>query len=434
MTAIDFVNDLISQLGATLKIEDGSYLYPLARFFILGIVVYVTHLITLKVLTPLVQKVAIKLRISMIGYLIKHKFFLNLLRLIPLVLLQYFAYFIGSDVVEDLVSKATNIALIISSAILIFCIIDSFYDLLEHRQVTRNAPIKSIAQLLKVVTVCVTLITTVATFMDKSPTYLLSGLGALSAVLLIVFKEPLVNFFAGLQITSQKLVKVGDWVEIDNVVDGVVVSINMVNCTIRGWSNQTHTVSLSKLLEGKNWRDMPKSGRHIKRSFFVDVDSVDFIEHDDIERLSQFSLMKDYFDSKRLEQDMWGEQGTKTSNAPLNRREMTNVGCFRYYIKHYLMAHPKINKDATVMVRQLNPTQQGLPIQVYAFTKPEHSGWVETEELSGDIIDWIFAIAKRFDIKIYQQPSQFGLQQAIRSETSGNVLPILTDTIRNQAG
>lgn len=251
----------------------------------------------------------------------------------------------------------------------------------------------------------------------SSPTYLLSGLGALSAVLLIVFKDPLVNFFAGLQIASQRLIKVGDWIEIDGIADGTVISINMVNCTIRGWSNQTHTVSLVKALESKNWRDMPKIGRHIKRTLFVDMDCISFIDSNDIERLSKFEVMREYFDRKYTEQNEWGDAEAKNGKSALNRREMTSVGCFRYYIKHYLMAHPKINQNATMLVRQLNPTQQGLPIQIYAFSKPEYAGWADTEDLAGDIVDWNIAIAKRFDVKIYQQPSQYGLSQAI-SESS----------------
>ncbi len=415
---LDNLNSEILRLGSEyIGISDDALAYPLFRLVVLLISVLLIHILTTRLLTPTLRKVAVKTRIPLTSYLIKHKFFLNVFRLIPLMLIQYFAYFIGSEAIEAFIDKFTNIALIFSSAALIFCIINSLYDVLEHRKVTRNAPIKSIAQLLKVVTVCITLIMSVATFIDKSPTYLLSGLGALSAVLLLVFKDPLVNFFAGLQITSQRLIKVGDWVEIDGNVDGTVISINMVNATIRGWSNQTHTVSLTKLLEGKNWRDMPKMGRHIKRSFYVDTDSVSFIELDDIKRLSEFKLMERYFEEKQKEQPQWGDSGTKEGKNALNQREMTNIGCFRHYIKHYLMAHPKINENATTMVRQLNPTEKGVPIQIYAFTKPEHSGWIETEELSSDIIDWVLAIAKRFDITIYQQPSQLGLRSAISEES-----------------
>ena len=111
--------------------------------------------------------------------------------------------------------------------------------------------------------------------------------------------------------------------------------------------------------------------------------------------------MKDYFEGKKEEQEEWGRTGIRGCKEPINQREMTNVGCFRYYIKNYLLNHPKINENGTILVRQLNPTDKGLPIQIYAFTKPEYAGWVETEELSSDIIDWVFAIAKRFDVKIY---------------------------------
>lgn len=432
---MNFINELLLQIGTQqLGLHENSLIYPSVRFLLLITGVALIHAISTYLFTPTLRKIAIKTNLSLISYLIKHKFFLNIFRLAPLVLAQHFSYFIGSETIEAFLNKATSIALIASSSVLIFCTIDAVYDLLEHKRLTRNAPIKSIAQLLKVITVCVTLIMTIATFMDKSPTYLLSGLGALSAVLLIVFKDPLVNFFAGLQIASQKLVRIGDWVEIDGVVDGTVVSINMVNATIRGWSNQTHTVSLSKLLEGKNWRDMPNIGRHIKRSFYVDIDSVDFVEYEDIQRLSKFSLMKDYFEGKEKEQEEWGRAGLRDCKEPINQREMTNVGCFRYYIKNYLLHHPKINENGTILVRQLNPTEKGLPIQIYAFTKPEYAGWVETEELSSDIIDWVFAIAKRFDVKIYQQPSQYGLKEAIKENTSNGIVELFNDSTRQRVG
>jgi miniconductance mechanosensitive channel len=418
---LEIVNEFIVNFGTKhLSIDVGSITFPLVRLILLVMFVGAIHYLTTKLLAPALRAFVIKASFPMMSYLLKHKFFLNIFRLIPIVLVQYFLSFVGSATIQAFVSKLTNISLIVSCAILIFCIIDSIYDLLEHRNVTRNAPIKSVAQLLKVITVAITTIMVVSTFIDKSPTYLLSGLGALSAVLLIVFKDPLVNFFAGLQITSQKLVRVGDWVDIDGVVDGTVVSINMVNCTIRGWSNQTHTVSLTKLLEGKNWRDMPNMGRHIKRSFYIDVDSVEFLEMEDIERLSKFELMDSYFADKFSEQGAWGESGLRAGKDAINCRQMTNVGSFRYYIKNYLMAHPKINAHGTVMVRQLNPTEQGLPIQIYAFTRPEHSGWVETEELASDIIDWVFAVAKRFDVTIYQQPSQLGLSKALCLRNENN--------------
>jgi miniconductance mechanosensitive channel len=414
---LEQINNFIIGIGTEhLSISADSVIFPIARLLLLVLSIAAVHYLTTKLIAPALRAFVVRVSFPLMSYLLKHKFFLNLFRLIPIVLIQYFAGFIGSTTIETLIYKLTNISLIGSCAILIFCIIDSIYDVLEHKKVTRNAPIKSISQLLKVITVAVTTIMVVSTFIDKSPTYLLSGLGALSAVLLIVFKDPLVNFFAGLQITSQRLVKVGDWVEIDGVVDGNVISINMVNCTIRGWSNQTHTVSLTQLLEGKNWRDMPTIGRHIKRSFYIDVDSVEFLESSDIDRLSKFSLMKKYFEDKLSEQDFWGEEGLKESKDAIDCRQLTNVGTFRYYIKHYLTAHPKINEHATILVRQLNPTQQGLPIQIYAFAKPEHSGWVETEELASDIIDWIFAVSRRFDVTIYQQPSQLGLTKAIMGQ------------------
>jgi miniconductance mechanosensitive channel len=429
---LEQINNFIIEMGTEhLPISTDSVIFPIARLLFLVLSIAAVHNITTKLIAPALRAFIIKASFPLMSYLLKHKFFLNLFRLIPIVLIQYFAGFIGSTTIERLISKLTNIALIGSCAILIFCIINSIYDVLEHKKVTRNAPIKSISQLLKVITVSVTTIMIVSTFIDKSPTYLLSGLGALSAVLLIVFKDPLVNFFAGLQITSQRLVKVGDWVEIDGVVDGTVISINMVNCTIRGWSNQTHTVSLTQLLEGKNWRDMPSIGRHIKRSFYIDVDSVEFLDSDDIERLSEFTLIKKYFKDKFLEQDCWGEEGLKERKDAINCRQLTNVGTFRYYIKHYLIAHPKINEHATILVRQLNPTQQGLPIQIYAFAKPEYSGWVETEELASDIIDWIFAISRRFDITIYQQPSQLGLSKAIMGKHNDSEISLINNYSQN---
>jgi len=422
---MDLINYYLLYFGSEyFSLSSQSIAYPVTRSLMLLISVALLHWITTKTVTPAIRYMISKIRLPIASYLLKHNFFLNVFRLFPIVLIQYFSYIIGSETIEALFAKSTSILLIGSCSVLIFCILDSIYDILEHRNVTRNAPIKSLWQLLKVVTVIVTLIMIISAFIGKSPAYLLSGLGALSAVLLIVFKDPLVNFFAGVQITSQRLVKVGDWVEIEGVVDGTVISINMVNCTIRGWKNQTHTVSLSKLLESKNWRDMPTLGRHIRRTFYIDADCVKFLDIDEITQLSQYDLLKPYVDKKLAEQPNWGEKGINSTKNPINSRQLTNIGMFRAFIKAYMHAHEKINEHSTILVRQLNPTEHGIPMQIYAFTKPEYSGWQETEELASDIIDWTFAISKRFDITIYQRPSQLGLSKAFKQEPFQTAPPI----------
>ena len=247
----------------------------------------------------------------------------------------------------------------------------------------------------------------VAVLIDRSPVILLSGLGAITAVLMVVFKDTLLSLAASIQLTTQELIRVGDWLEVPQFgADGDVIDVALYTITVQNWDKTISTIPTYQLVSGsfKNWRGMSESGgRRIKRSIFIDVNSIHFLSNEEVRRLSRIELLKDYIKSKEEELQTYNAS-IKTADEPrVNQRHLTNVGTLRAYIRSYLQQHPKIHHDMTLIVRQLQPGPEGLPIEIYCFSND--TNWVNYEAIQADIFDHIFAIIPEFGLRLFQQPA-----------------------------
>jgi miniconductance mechanosensitive channel len=235
---------------------------------------------------------------------------------------------------------------------------------------------------------------------------LLSGLGAMTAVLLLVFKDTILSLVASVQLTSLDMVRVGDWIEMPQCnADGDVIDVSLHTVKIQNWDKTFTTIPTHRLIVDsfKNWRGMDESGgRRIKRELRIDINSVRFLTVEEVERFKGFALLKDYIDRKLEDLAAYNAAvGEETENV--NLRRLTNLGTFRAYILSYLKHHPKIHREMTLMVRQLQPGPTGLPLEIYAFTNI--TAWSTYEDIQADIFDHLLAIAGEFGLSMYQEPA-----------------------------
>lgn len=239
------------------------------------------------------------------------------------------------------------------------------------------------------------------------PLILLSGLGAMTAVLMLVFKDPIMGLVAGIQLSANNMISLGDWLEMPKYgADGAVIDISLTTVKVRNWDNTVTTIPTYSLISDsfKNWQAMTKSGgRRIKRSLSLDINSIHFLDKKQIDDLEKAHLLAPYIKNKESEINDFNATLGNESQVPLNQRAMTNIGTFRAYVEAYLKNHPNVHKQMTIMVRQLAPTSDGLPIEIYAFTNT--TVWVQYEAIQSDIFDHIFAILPQFGLRVHQSPT-----------------------------
>ena len=271
-------------------------------------------------------------------------------------------------------------------------------------------------QVVKLVIYCVAAIAALSLVLGKSPVLLLSGLGAMTAVLMLVFKDPILGFIGGIQLSANQMVAPGDWIEMPAYgADGDVLEVGLTSVKIRNFDNTITTIPTYGLISGsfKNWRGMSESGgRRIKRAIHVDMNSIHFCDDETLVRLAKIPHMAAYLERKQHELVRWKAEHDADANRPSNLRRLTNVGTFRAYIVAYLRNHSMIHQEMTFLVRHLAPSAQGLPIEIYVFSRD--TDWVRYEDLQADIFDHILAMAPEFGLSVYQSPSGRDVQDTVQ--------------------
>ncbi|MEH0875449.1 mechanosensitive ion channel [Pectobacterium cacticida] len=289
----------------------------------------------------------------------------------------------------------------------LFSLLDVLLSISARTQVAAQLPLRGIFQSLKLIASIIISIMVVSLLIGKSPLILISGLGAMAAVLMLVFKDPILGLVAGIQLSANDMLALGDWLEMPKYgADGAVIDIGLTTVKVKNWDNTVTTIPTYALVSDsfKNWRSMSESGgRRIKRSINIDTTSVHFMTEDEQARLLRSTLLSPYIHNKKSELERHNAQAAADLASPLNGRRLTNLGTFRAYLQAYLRAHPGIHKGMTLMVRQLAPTSEGVPLEVYAFTNT--TAWVEYEGIQSDIFDHIFAVLPEFDLRIHQTPT-----------------------------
>ncbi|WP_249040964.1 mechanosensitive ion channel family protein [Marilutibacter maris] len=319
------------------------------------------------------------------------------------------------ETLVQVIGKGAIAYMVLVVAIAISAFLSALNDIYERRPAGHSRPIKGYVQLGKIIVYTIALIGIIAVLIGKSPLVLLGGLGAFAAVLLLVFKDTILSLVASVQIASNDMVRVGDWIEMPSLgVDGDVVDIALHTIKVQNFDKTIVTVPTHRLIEDsvKNWRGMSDSGgRRIKRALYVDQGSVGFLDEAMRRKLGRFALLKSHFERKKAELDEWNAQAPERSAEPVNARRLTNLGCFRAYVTAYLESHPKVDHGKTLMVRQLEPGPTGLPLELYCFAATTE--WGAYEAIQADIFDHLLAILPEFGLRLFQQPGGGDLMAGI---------------------
>ncbi|OHE86649.1 MAG: mechanosensitive ion channel protein MscS [Lysobacterales bacterium RIFOXYD1_FULL_69_11] len=289
-------------------------------------------------------------------------------------------------------------------------------DLYERRgDRARQRPIKGYLQVAKLVVFLIAGVLIVATLIDRSPLVLLTGLGAMTAVVLLVFKDTILSLVASIQLSSHDMLRVGDWIEMPELqADGDVIDIALHTVKVQNWDKTITTIPTHRLISDsfKNWRGMSEAGgRRIKRALLIDQASVRFLSGEERDGLRRIALIDDYLDAKRRELEAYNAELAAGGKDPVNTRRVTNLGTFRAYVAAYLRAHPRVRDDMTMLVRQLDPGATGIPLEVYCFTAT--TAWGEYEDIQSDIFDHLLAVLPEFGLRLFQQPGGADVAAAV---------------------
>jgi len=326
----------------------------------------------------------------------------------------------GIEFVPRLPEAVTHLVHILCNSIIVLCLAlaaSGFLTLInvlyERSPQAQTRPIKGYIQLAKIVLYAIAAVLIIAILLDRSPLILLSGLGAMAAVLMLIFQDTLLSLVASVQISSNDIIRVGDWVEMPSLnADGDVIDIALHAVKIQNWDKTISTIPTRRFVTDsfKNWRGMTEcGGRRIKRCLYLDQTSVQFLEDEQIQRLHRLRLLGDYLSHKQNELSQWNEQLAQYAEVPANLRRLTNLGTFRAYVEHYLRNHPGIHQNMTLLVRQLPPSEAGLPLELYCFTNT--TGWNAYEAIQSDIFDHLLAIVPEFYLRVFQKPSGSDLRK-----------------------
>ncbi len=313
------------------------------------------------------------------------------------------------------VSGAVSIYLILIWLSVLFALLNTIQGAIEDRENRKGVPVKGFVQAIKLTAVVVGVIFVLAVILDKSPVLLFSGLGAVTAVLMLVFKDAILGFVAGIQLSANDMVRVGDWIEMPKAgADGDVIDVALTTVKVQNWDKTITTIPAYSLISEsfRNWRGMSESGgRRVKRSICFDVSSITFANEEQLERWSQIGHVREHLDRKKAEIAQDNEKLGADANVLGNGRRLTNIGTFRAYCLNYLKTHPRVDQEKTLIVRQLQPTPQGLPLEIYCFAN--NTAWAVYEGIQSDIFDHLLAVAKVFDLEVYQQPSGSDVSEGV---------------------
>ncbi|MDJ0877280.1 MAG: mechanosensitive ion channel [Halieaceae bacterium] len=360
------------------------------------------------VLVRLVHRVVGLTRQTWDDELIAHRVPRRLAQLLPV-----FIIYTGVDLlpgfeghVEELLLKATGIYMVLVVTFTLTATLSAANAIYESYPASRQRPLKGFVQLLQLVVIIVGLLLVIASLMDQEPWVLLSGFGAMTALVLLVFKDTILSLVASVQLTALDLVRVGDWIEVPQYgADGDVIDVELHTIKVQNWDKTITTIPTHSLISDsfKNWRGMSDSGgRRIKRCINLDAASARFLSEDEVEKFRRFDLLNDYIDGKQNELLRHNlEAGQQL--AGVNQRRLTNIGTFRAYVYNYLAARGDIRSDMTLLVRQLASGPEGIPIELYCFTNT--TAWGEYEGIQADIFDHLLAIVPEFGLRLYQKPA-----------------------------
>lgn len=402
-----------------------DWVQAIAGLAVLLLIAGLVQVVARVVVLPILARISAAAPLSLVRVVLAPRVLLRLTRMVSPLIVQMMVMTVP-QLHQDVAVVLRNLAAAITvlyGALAVMAVLDAVLDEYERTmrgRARRMRSIKSYVQLGKLALAMIATIIIIAVLIDRSPLILLSGLGAMSAVLLLVFKDTLLSFTAGLQLSSNDLLRVGDWIEMPQLnADGAVIDIALHTVRVQNWDKTITTIPTWRLVSEsfRNWRGMQESGgRRIKRTLRLDAGSVRFLGPDDIQRLRHIALLRPYLEAKLRDVDQTNQALSRTlgelATDPANRRRLTNLGTFRAYAMAFLERHPGVHAEMLSMVRTMEPTPDGIPVEVYCFTAT--TAWVEYEGIQGDIFDHLLAILPEFGLRTFQSPSGHDLHTGLR--------------------
>lgn len=387
----------------------------LTGFCILILVAILAYIIAKHVVVRGIRHLITKLKFANHDIMSQHSVIRRIANIVPAIVIMNGIVTVPhlSAKMVTFVQMAAQAFIFLTIALAIGELLNIFNLVYQRNPKSRNKPIKGYLQLIKLIIFIVCGLMILGTFLKKDVFTLLAGFGAMAAVLMLVFQNTILSLVASVQISSYDMVRIGDWIEMPSLnADGDVIDMSLHTITVQNFDKTFTTIPTNKLVTDtfKNWRGMSQAGvRRIKRSLYIDQSSVHFMSEAEQSKLKEFLLLDQYLDHKSTELIEFNQKLSNTS--PCNQRRLTNIGTFRAYVELYLNQHPNISKHQSLIVRQLQPTEKGLPLEIYAFSN--QIAWKDYEAIQSDIFDHLIAILPEFGLKVYQAPSGYDMQIAL---------------------
>jgi len=399
--------------------ESAIYLRLTILLICLCLVAGITFWITKKIIVNYIYRMIRRSPITWDDVLADHQVFNNVAHIVP----AFFVRALTPNIFQDFESLSPFVIKLTDIYILIVgtSIVISFLRVMEYglskSQAFKDKPLTSYAQLVRLILYIASGILVLSVLLGKSPIYFLSAFGAMTAILLLIFKDTILGLVASVQISSNDMVRIGDWVEMPKFnADGDVIAMNLNTVKVQNWDKTITTIPTYYFITDsfKNWRGMQESGgRRIKRAVYVNSQTINFVDPETRERYKKYALITDYVSERQEQIEAYNTINNIDTSELINGRRMTNLGVFRKYLELYLHSHPKIRKDLTILVRQLTIEDRGIPIEIYCFTQT--TAWLEYEDIQADIFDHVLAGASYFGLEIFQQPSGADIVRASKN-------------------
>jgi miniconductance mechanosensitive channel len=385
---------------------------------IIVVVCIVANFITKKIVLNIITRLITRNRFAWDDKLLERKVFHKLSHIVPAIIIYYSANaYHDYPVLQELLVKGSGIYSLLVVIASLNSFLNALHDIYLTYEISKERPIKGFIQVGKIIMFFIGGILLIATLVGQNPLFLLGGLSAFTAVLLLIFQNSILGLVAGVQLTANDMVRVGDWIEMPKYnADGDVLEITLTTVKVQNWDKTITMIPSQAFLSDsfKNWRGMQESGgRRIKRAIYVDMSSIRFCTEEMIEKFKRIHLLKDYIESKEREIEEYNREHGIDPAVRVNGRRLTNIGTFRAYIATYLANHPQIHKGMTMMVRQLAPSEHGLPLEIYAFTSDTR--WAVYEGIQADIFDHILAAAPEFGLRVFQNPTGHDMRQMLEN-------------------
>lgn len=372
---------------------------------------WISNWIAKRIVLKVVSYVVRKSKTKWDDALEKRKVFARFSHLAPILII-----YLCAGMLPDISDQIKNISIIYTyllSVLIINGFLNAVVDIYHTYDISREKPIKGYIQVVQIIIFVFVAILVISKLLGKSPIGILTGLGALTAVLILVFKDTILGLVASLQLSFNDMVRRGDWIEMPKYgADGDVIDVTLHTVKVQNWDKTISTIPTYALMADsfKNWRGMSESGgRRIKRSVHIDMTSIKFCDETMLERFSKIQYISEYLKEKQAELETYNKEKKIDFSSLVNGRRLTNIGTFRAYLVQYLRNHPRIHKNMTFLVRQLKPTEKGLPIEIYVFSNDQV--WANYEAIQADIFDHVLAIIPEFDLRIFQHPTGNDFQQ-----------------------